>query len=121
MGKQFESTGWLLLVLCIKVWGTCEDLRMMVLLKNECSLNGQDNYRWWGHSNPTSYQEKIFMIIITVSHFVKFSMTYLKIPGVLNYNTEITRLIRDHTLFYDDDLMIFFIWRGMSANCATSS
>ena len=26
---------------------------MILLLLYECSLNGVDNQRWWGHSNPT--------------------------------------------------------------------
>ena len=34
--------------------GGGRDLRMIVLLKNECSLSGVDNHRWWGHSNHTS-------------------------------------------------------------------
>ena len=35
------------------LFGGGGDLRMILLLENECRLGGGDNHRWWAHSNAT--------------------------------------------------------------------
>ena len=36
-------------------FGRWQDVSFVFLFKNERSLSGMDNDRWWGHSNPTSW------------------------------------------------------------------
>ena len=57
IATKFPTQGLSLLVVafgfCPKIVGGGGDLQMMVLVKNECSLSGGDNHKWWGHSTPT--------------------------------------------------------------------
>ena len=43
------------LVVAFRFLGGGEDLWIIVMLLNECSLRSVDNQRWWGLLNPTCY------------------------------------------------------------------